>query len=143
MSKRNAFVSQEPAFDLEQKTATLTIESTQSAMGGNDAVAGHNQWIGVGAARLADSARRIFELGSQLTVGLRLPGRNGSNARPDTALKVGAGRAQGQGKAECRVGQPARELAFGFGCQRAIGGSGCLRFKEFVAPFHYVAQLWG
>jgi len=87
-------MDQQPAFDVEQKAAALPVETAQPAAAGDDAMAGDNQWIRVGAASLADGTRRIFEVFCQLTVGVRLTERNGRDFGPNAALEVGAGRAQ-------------------------------------------------
>jgi hypothetical protein len=66
-------VPEQPAFDVEQETAAFAGEATQPAAGGDDAVAGHDDWIGIGAASLADSARGVFEVLGHIAVGVVWP----------------------------------------------------------------------
>ena len=52
-------MTQQPAFDVEQKAAVLAGEATQSAIGGDHPMAGHDERERIGAAGLANGARRI------------------------------------------------------------------------------------
>ena len=98
---------EQPAFDVKQETAAFAGEATElfvtSATGGDDAVAGHDDWIGIGAASLADSARGVFEVLGHFAIGVGLPSRDGRNLFPDAALEGGTGRAQRQAKGKTRV----------------------------------------
>jgi hypothetical protein len=113
-------MGQQPAFDVEQKAAALPVEATQPATAGDDAMAGNDQWIWVGAASLADGTRGIFEVFCQLTVGVGLPERNGRDFGPDAALEVGTGRAQGQAEFKARVGEVGVQLTHRFGGKRGF-----------------------
>ncbi|MPN64156.1 hypothetical protein SDC9_211927 [bioreactor metagenome] len=62
-------------------------------MAGDDPVTGHDQRVGIGAAGLADGARRVVQRSRQLAVGLRAAAGNCRDLRPHPALERGAGRA--------------------------------------------------
>ena len=98
-------MAQQPAFDLEQETAALTVEAAEAAAGGDDAMTGDDQRVGVGAAGLADGTRRVFEPFCEFTVGVGTAGRDGGNCLPDTALEVCASRLERQAECETGVGE--------------------------------------
>jgi len=91
----------------------------QAAAGRNDAVAGHNDRIGIGAAGLADGTRRIFDVFGQLTASPRPAAGYRRDLLPDATLKTGAGWPQRQTEGERRIGTIGFQLAHRFGGQDA------------------------
>lgn len=96
-------MGEEPVLDVEQKSLLLMTETSNFAVGGNHAVAGDDNWVGVGAAGPANGARGAGDRFGQLAVAYRLAQRYGGNALPHLALERRAGWRQWQAEGKGRV----------------------------------------
>lgn len=114
-------MGEEPALDMEQKSLSLTTEPSDSPAGGNHAVAGDDNRVGVGTAGPANGAWRALDRFGQLAVADRLAVRYGCNVLPHLALERCADWRQWQVEGHGWVVQISSQLA------HSLLGQRCLR----------------
>jgi hypothetical protein len=106
-----AFMRQQPALDVEQKTVPLAGKAAQPAARRQNAMAGNDHRKGIGSRRPGQPPAARCAVPGDLAVAARLVRRDGRDLLPDTALKRCAGWAQGQDRKRTRRPPGRRELA--------------------------------
>src|SRR5271167_639939 len=82
-----------------------------NGLGGDDPVAGHDDWKPVGATRLADRARRGAQHARQGAIGAHLAARDLADGAPHALLEGGAARLKRHVEEEIGISEVALHLA--------------------------------
>ncbi len=110
---------QQPPLDRELTTAGITGKATET-IAGNDAMAGHDDRAGIGAAGPPDGSGTGFELPCQLAVSHRAPGGELPQRGPNTSLKGRSPQAQGKIEVVACILEIGHQLFPDHGRQRII-----------------------